>query len=416
MTDAVRKAMTDAAIKAAKAVDYVGAGTVEFIVDGSGKLRTDGFWFMEMNTRLQVEHPVTEEITGLDLVEWQIRVARGEALPKQDTITMTGHAIEARIYAEDPANDFLPSVGQIRHIDLTTEIDSDMRSRVDTSVEEGDVVSIFYDPMIAKAIVWSESREYTSGLLQNFISDIEATGVTTNAGFVTRCLNHPAFLSADISTHFIEQYSEALQSPDYLNRDEIYAIAARTLRNKDIADDEPFSDLSGWRLNNTRPMIYRFAGPSGEMVVELNVSTQQDVTAHVNGRFVRLSLDDEVQSHSNEEALSYEYAWSTIVKPEYVSLRRASETIIVPRYIAGGDGVTITSDFLTAPMPGKIIALNCAPGDTVKFGDPLVIMEAMKMEQTLSATRDGIVAEVGAAVGDLVTDGALLVRLVEEET
>ena len=209
MTDVVRKAMTDAAIEAAKAVNYVGAGTVEFIVDGSGKLKKDGFWFMEMNTRLQVEHPVTEMITGLDLVELQIRVAQGEKLPKQKDIKMEGHAVEARLYAEDPANDFLPSIGYLsRATNFKNWKSNDGYHRIDTGVEGGDRITPFYDPMIAKVIGYAETRDEAIRECDVGITTSLVDGIISNDQFLVNCLNHPDFENGLVSTGFIEKHQD----------------------------------------------------------------------------------------------------------------------------------------------------------------------------------------------------------------
>jgi len=309
MTADVRKAMTDAAVKAAAAVNYVGAGTVEFIVDGSGELKSDGFWFMEMNTRLQVEHPVTEMITGLDLVEWQIRVARGESLPPQSEISLSGHAFEARLYAEDPANDFLPSVGKLDILSLP------QTHRVDTGVQQGGEVSIFYDPMISKITVHAETRKEAIKELESQCRQIQVYPVKTNAQFLANCLSHSEFRNGHISTHLnpasLKQYISGHDRP------EGHVI---------------FVDGLAYLLGTT-------SGSSNEGI--------------------------------------------------------------------GGNSVI-------APMPGKIIALQVNIGDSVKTGDPLIIMEAMKMEMALNAPRDGIVESVETGLDSLVADGDILITLVEE--
>jgi 3-methylcrotonyl-CoA carboxylase alpha subunit len=247
MSDAMRDAMGAAAVKAAKAVGYVGAGTVEFIVDASRELRPDRFWFMEMNTRLQVEHPVTEMITGIDLVEWQLRVAAGEALPRrQNEVHRSGHAIEARLYAEDPENGFLPSVGKLERLRLPPAGDG---VRIDTGVRENDRVTTYYDPMIAKVVAWGEDREIAAGKLAEALSKTEIAGVRTNTGFLVRALRHPGFLSGEIDTGFIDSYKDALtrRSPDA----GLFSRAAQFIvadRGRGASPNDPWSAQDGFRM------------------------------------------------------------------------------------------------------------------------------------------------------------------------
>jgi len=347
-----------------------------------------------MNTRLQVEHPVTEEITGLDLVEWQIRVAQGERLPDQKRIKINGHAIEARLYAEDPANDFLPSIGPLEILQFG------QYGRIDTGVEQGDVISVFYDPMIAKLITHAPHRKTAIKELESQCKHSRIYPPRSNLRFLLNCLRQNEFQSGKVSTHFIDQFYDTLTGTN-LETDKgaiEYAIAptkngltsrvndmgyAPNLKLKDLLENSPFADDKGWRLNQ----------PNRREFVKL-----------CNGQTITFSLDAE--NIPNVSA----YA---IARPE-------GEVVFVDGFYylvqnAGGAHAnsTVSSDHITAPMPGKIIALNCAAGDSVSEGDPLVVMEAMKMEQTLTAPRDGIVAEIGAKIGELVTDGALLVRLAE---
>ena len=421
MTDSVRKAMTDAAINAAKAVNYVGAGTVEFIVDGSGKLKKDGFWFMEMNTRLQVEHPVTEMITGLDLVEWQIRVARGEKLPKQSEIKMEGHAVEARIYAEDPANDFLPSIGRIRHFDDESWISGDDIYRIDTGVEQGDTVSIHYDPMIAKLITLARDREDAIDNLVDLIDDAEVcgdslNGLKTNSGFVRRCLEYKNFKSGHVSTHFIPEYADDLIPQTNSLKPEHYGLAA-LYRDQLVwkAETTPFGTDGSWRLNQKNHERYFFQGEDGLIHVDLGEKMDKGILVSINDApAIFYDLDGENVAAKNEDSLTSYKSWASKLLSDHVSLTRHSEFYQIPLPIHDATAAA-SSDSITAPMPGKIIALNVKIGDKVSEGDALVVMEAMKMEQTLTAPRDGIIAEIGAGVGELVTDGAILVQLEEEE-
>ena len=363
MTDEVRTAMTEAAVKAAKAVDYRGAGTVEFIVDGSGALRVDGFWFMEMNTRLQVEHPVTEEITGLDLVEWQIRVARGERLPAQDEITMSGHAVEARLYAENPDTDFLPSVGRLQRLELPVTHTPDGRSRVDRGVEEGSLVSRHYDPMIAKLVEWAPDRDTAVARLAERCAGIDAAPLKTNAHFLHSLLASPAFRSGEVSTRFIADHGYT--APD-LDLD----LLAERIGPK--PGPSPFGRISGWRLN--APARDRF-------------------TAYVDGAVMELPL----REGRGETGL----------------LRVGGHSVSVglpPGLLQDAVG----KGAVTAPMPGKVIGMSVAPGDAVAEGQTLVVLEAMKMEMNIVAPRDGVVAEVRAENGALVSDGDVLVTLKED--
>ncbi|NNC38153.1 MAG: acetyl/propionyl/methylcrotonyl-CoA carboxylase subunit alpha [Acidimicrobiales bacterium] len=375
MTDEVRKAMTDAAVKAAQAVDYVGAGTVEFIVDGSGKLCTDGFWFMEMNTRLQVEHPVTELITGLDLVELQIRVAQGEKLPKQKDIKMQGHAVEARLYAEDPANDFLPSIGKLDILSLPDNC------RIDTGVEEGGEVSLFYDPMIAKIISLESSRELAIQSLASACKNSHIYPVKSNPRFLLSCVTHNAFLKGDVSTNFIAEHLNPELNGSSLEFDK--PAIAHAL--KPTAGSSVFSKIDGWRLN--QPAQTKFK------------------RSHA-GESLFLEIDPAI---SNSSKLTRRYR-----RPE-------GDVVFVDGLaylIRNGEGLAgeiAAGDNITAPMPGKILDVRVKVGDSVIKGDKLIVMEAMKMEMSLEAPRDGVIEVIDCAVDDLVDDGAVLLTLETEE-
>ncbi|MEL6687373.1 MAG: acetyl/propionyl/methylcrotonyl-CoA carboxylase subunit alpha [Pseudomonadota bacterium] len=356
MTEDVREAMTEAAVRAAKAVNYVGAGTVEFIVDGSGPLRTDGFWFMEMNTRLQVEHPVTEEITGLDLVELQIRVARGESLPSQDSLSIDGHAIEARLYAEDPETDFTPSVGRLHHFKRPDDI------RIDTGFEPGDHVSRHYDPMIAKLIVHANTREEAIDGLRRATAKTSTYPVKTNAAFLQAILKTDDFRNAKLDTSFIATHD----------------LTGKQLRLEKLAkrigpvpQAGVFGSVSGWRINGPRQSVMH-AYVDGE-VMELPLRPGQGKTGiiRVGNRAVHIGMPSDLLD------------------------------------------AALGADNVTAPMPGKVIAILVEPGETVTADQPLVILEAMKMEMTLKSPRDGVVETVSAEAGALVDDGAALVKLEE---
>jgi len=416
MTDTVRKAMTDAACEAARAVNYVGAGTVEFIVDGSGKLRKDGFWFMEMNTRLQVEHPVTEMITGLDLVEWQIRVARGEKLPKQKGIKMDGHAVEARLYAEDPANDFLPSIGKVRQSQLDNYDTWDGGYRSDISMVKGDAISIYYDPMIAKVVGYGKDRDIAIEYCRDHLINSKIFGVTTNTEFLVRILKNPDFINAALNTSFIPKHLLDLVGEDLSMTDDALALAACSLSEVQDTKNSPFDQRTGWRLNqkqNETWMLLRGEVPTKVSITReahegWHVSVDENPSIFISG-FASCPAVDERSS------LRYYADWDRWSDEHLVSLKRNGKSIIVHRYQPEAATDTASGgNTLTAPMPGKIIAVNVKVGDTVKAGDKLIIMEAMKMEMSLEAPRDGVVAAVNCTADALVADGEVLLELEED--
>ncbi|MEP3890790.1 MAG: acetyl/propionyl/methylcrotonyl-CoA carboxylase subunit alpha [Hellea sp.] len=416
MTEEVRKAMTDAAVQAAKAVNYVGAGTVEFIVDGSGKLRTDGFWFMEMNTRLQVEHPVTEMITGLDLVELQIRVAQGEELPKQGDIKMEGHAVEARLYAEDPTNDFLPTTGLIRCLDDLSAEKSQGSFRIDTGYEDQDSVGIHYDPMIAKIIGFGEDRKGAIVNCWDGVDEIEVWPLKTNAAFLMNVLTYEDFLRANLSTHFINDYFNDLKPVKLIEFDEIYGLAGLHLYCEANDDTEtPFGNHKGWRLNLEKNSTFIFEKNGEPLSVRIVKDGPDFWKIEVGENNYVYLLEDGPLNAKPQDVLLHYYDWDTKTKSDYVSLHRFGNFVQVPFYNPANELLSGGGNALTAPMPGKIIAVKAKVGDIVKAGDPLIIMEAMKMEMTLEAPRDGVVAEVTAELDALVTDGEMLLALEEIE-
>jgi 3-methylcrotonyl-CoA carboxylase alpha subunit len=365
MDEATREQLCAAAVKAAKAVDYVGAGTIEFIADGSGALSADRIWFMEMNTRLQVEHPVTEEITGVDLVEWQLRVASGEPLPlKQDELAINGWAMEARLYAEDPAKGFLPSIGRLELFQLGEELGG----RIDTGVYEGAEVSPFYDPMIAKLIAHGETRDEARELLSDMLDDSAVWPVRTNASFLISALAHPDFAAGKVDTGLIGRDGEEMaQAPE--PSPEALTEAAMAM--------VPYTLSPGFRLNapacTTAPFL-------------------------LDGERVDVTLDD---AGTNDPALSMLVAESGTVWE------------MQPWRAAGAAGGVASSGSILSPMPGKIIAVEVSAGDAVVKGQKLLTLEAMKMEHTLTAPFDGVVAELNAAAGAQVQVEALLVRIEE---
>ena len=380
MDAATRKAVTDAAIKAAKAVNYEGAGTIEFIADASEGLKADRIWFMEMNTRLQVEHPVTEEVTGVDLVEWQFRVAAGEPMPlKQDEIELNGWAMEARLYAEDPANGFLPSIGKLEHIVMPGHIP------IDTGVEEGGEVSQFYDPMIAKLIVHAETREEAAEALAHAAGQVEVWPVRTNAAFVMKCLEHPRFVAGDVDTGFIAaEESDLVAEPlsEMGVEDAAHRLRHVAAGSADSADS-PWDSLTG-------AVGFRANAPS---------RITQSVVVDGVPQIARM-LDD--NDHPMTRLIS-------LSATRLVAFESGS-AFEVSAFARGGSGAggPASDGALRAPMPGKIVATPAKPGDTVTKGQPVVVLEAMKMEHALVAPFDGVVGEIGVSVGDQVVADAVL--------
>jgi 3-methylcrotonyl-CoA carboxylase alpha subunit len=414
MTLERRAAMGKAAVDAARAVGYVGAGTVEFIANQDGT-----FYFMEMNTRLQVEHPVTEMITGLDLVEWQLRVASGEPLPlAQEQLAINGHALEARIYAEDPAKGFLPSTGKLTHLATPEE---GMHVRVDTGVEEGDEISPFYDPMIAKLIVWDVNRDRALARMLQALAEYRVVGVANNIEFLSRLTACPAFANADLDTGLIEREKDYLFPEDGgATREAWLSVAlAELLREKERAalaaarHPEPASPWhlrDGWRVNAdaTRSLIFRLGDEQKTLSIE-NL-----------GNAFRIVVDGVASSVSgsiNPRGL---------LRAEFDGLRTTATVVVAGerRHVFGqgrawqfaavdplhhsGEGGGAEGGLL-APMPGKVIALIAAEGAMVEKGAPLLILEAMKMEHTITAPAAGTVKGFFYAVGDQVGDGAVLV-------
>ena len=415
LTPALRAAMGAAAVQAAHAIDYANAGTVEFIVGQDG-----GFYFMEINTRLQVEHPVTEEVTGLDLVEWQLRVASGEPLPmRQEQLAIDGHAIEARIYAENPDNGFLPSTGRLVHLAPPAESDT---VRVDTGVEQGDEITPFYDPMIAKLIVWGEDRRQALARMRQALASYRVVGVANNIEFLARLVSVPSFANAELDTGLIEREQALLFPPDTGVPEDVWRVAtlAELLREQRLAMRRagqarglrsPWDALDGWRLNGEarRWLTLRH----GEQVVTLEVRPQAggwSLGLEGRGTFVRGSLgaDSELQAQLGERRLRATVVVTGERRQVFLEGRSWPLSLVDTLYVGGecddGDG-----GGLRAPMPGKIIALLAEAGARVDKGAPLLVLEAMKMEHTISAPRKGTVRAFRFAPGDQVSDGAELV-------
>ncbi len=376
MDEATREAVCSAAVRAALAVGYVGAGTVEFIADGSEGLRPDRIWFMEMNTRLQVEHPVTEMITGLDLVEWQLRVASGEPLPlSQDQIQITGHAIEARLYAENPATGFLPSTGPLTHFRLPHE-----GLRIDSAVEEGGEVTPFYDPMIAKLLVHRSSRQAAAAGLAKACRAVEVWPVKTNAAFLARCLDHADFVQGDIDTGFIEARSSALVDLDEPSNAVLTAAASVLASAAQPAGPSPWSKLEGFRINS-RP---RF-----------------EASVDGGGKRYDLSLEGLAPS-----ALS-----TRLIEDQVLVFEDGAVHAFTPWRSHRGDSAQTSNGAMLSPMPGRMVAVMVEVGQAVTRGQALVTLEAMKMEHVLTAPFDGTVEQLSVALGDQVSEGVVLVQL-----
>jgi 3-methylcrotonyl-CoA carboxylase alpha subunit len=420
MTPERRAAMGKAAVDAAKAVAYVGAGTVEFIVNQDGT-----FYFMEMNTRLQVEHPVTEMITGLDLVEWQLKVAAGEPLPlAQEQLRIHGHALEARIYAEDPDKGFLPSIGRLIHLAPPTET---INVRVDTGVEQDDEISPHYDPMIAKLIVWDETRERALARMLQALADYRVVGVSNNIGFLSRLVACPAFDQADLDTGLIERergflFPEGAEPPAEawlvaalaeLIQDQQYAAAEA------VAGNDPYSPWharDGWRVNSvTRREIRLRAGEVEKVVnaayagsgiqLEFGGQTVSAAGRFIDGGQLRVDLGGRRISATVVAANEKRHVFIDGVCHIFAA--------IDPLFHAGSGGGA--EGGLTAPMPGKVIALIASVGARLEKGAPLLILEAMKMEHTIAAPSAGVVKAFRFNVGEQVTDGAELVEFEVEK-
>ena len=414
MTPEMREAMGAAAVAAARAIDYRGAGTVEFIADASEGLREDRFWFMEMNTRLQVEHPVTEMVTGTDLVEWQIRVAAGEPLPVgQADLSMAGHAVEARVYAEDPQRGFLPATGTLAH--LATPPESG-HVRIDSGVREGDAITSWYDPMIAKVIAHGEDRGMALDRLAGALREFEVAGLATNVPFLSRLVAAPGFRAGDVDTGFIDRELDALVARDpipepVLAAAAMHAAGALAEPPDGSAWKDPWSTLTGWRPwggaeqrvhleidGETIEVLVTFLEDGGYRFDTAGTSLVAKVV-HRDGARLVLDLSDRIAPirvvsvgdglHMLHDGRTY-----TVAPPD-----QAVED--------GGDGSAPAR--VTAPLPGKIVKVAVRSGETVGRGATLVVLEAMKMELSVDAPREGVIDEVTVSEGDQVVEGAVLV-------
>lgn len=409
----VRAQMGEAAVTAARAIGYRGAGTVEFLLDTD-----DSFYFMEMNTRLQVEHPVTEMITGQDLVEWQLRVAAGEPLPRtQDQLEIRGHAFEARVYAEDADQDFLPATGTLAFLQPPEESD---HVRVDTGVLQGDAISVHYDPMIAKLIVWDEDRDRALTRLARALRDYRIAGTTTNVEFLYNLISVPAFRAADLDTGFIERHREQIFRPAAAAEARRAALAVlyvllrreRTAGTFAVTTTDPWSpwhSACGWRCNEAATQSVRLL--LGERELAFTADREGDhyrvfselgevrVSGSLAGDTMHASLDGHRLAVT---VASHDGGHSLFTPDGALHFQEAAAAAAGEEEDSGGG--------LTAPMTGTVIAVRVEPGAAVAKGEVLLVLEAMKMEHSIRAPADGTVAEIFYRAGDLVDGGAALVR------
>jgi 3-methylcrotonyl-CoA carboxylase alpha subunit len=423
MTEALRQQMGESAIKSAQAIGYQGAGTVEFLLDVDGS-----FYFMEMNTRLQVEHPVTELITGQDLVEWQLRVAAGEPLPKtQQELSIKGHAFEARIYAEDANNDFLPATGKLNFLQPPVESDY---VRVDTGVRQGDEVSVFYDPMIAKLIVWDENREKALQRLTKALSEYRINGVTTNIDFLYNLATCPSFINEEIDTGFIEKHqNEIFHNDEQSLADELpiaalYLVLSLANKTKEKAAQtpdpySPWNNTNAWRLNEAHihqltlahndieyPVIVEQKSQGSDSYYLITVSNK---TLDCQGRISENTLYVSIDGHRSHATISR--------NGNEISLYRQNGAFNFT-YIQPDCGNSDNNDDhggLVAPMNGTMVSVLVKAGDAVKKDQPLMIMEAMKMEHTIKAPNDGTIDALFYTEGDMVDGGSELLALTAKD-
>ena len=393
---ALRRAMGESAVRAAQAIGYVGAGTVEFLLDARGE-----FFFMEMNTRLQVEHPVTEAITGLDLVAWQIKVARGEALPiTQNEVPLRGHAIEVRLYAEDPSHDFLPQTGRLA---VYRESAAGAGRRVDSGVSEGDEISPFYDPMLGKLIAWGEDREQARLRLLAMLDEFCIGGLKTNLSFLRRIIGHPAFAAAELDTDFIPRYQAQLLPPAEPLPDAFWTAAAQAYAQSltPVVHEEdrasPWAVTSGFRN-----------GFAAHTLLSLSCNGEQR-TVSLSGVGSPLRGDQLLSEHDG-------------VRSKHLAIRRANtlylrwggelQTVNAYDPLAATGASHTQQGGLTAPMNGSIVRVLVEVGQSIEAGTQLVVLEAMKMEHSVRAPRSGIVNALYCQEGDMVGEGAVLVELI----
>uniref|UniRef100_A0A182N8R7 Methylcrotonoyl-CoA carboxylase subunit alpha, mitochondrial n=1 Tax=Anopheles dirus TaxID=7168 RepID=A0A182N8R7_9DIPT len=419
LSEELRKQLGEAAVRAAKAVNYVGAGTVEFILDKEDL----SFHFMEMNTRLQVEHPITEMITGTDLVEWQIKVASGEPLPlTQEDIVKRGHAFEARIYAEDPAGGFLPGAGPL---DYLSTPESSSTTRVETGVRQGDEVSIHYDPMIAKLVVWGETRASSLQLLIEQLTNYQIAGLQTNINFLIDLARHDHFQAADVHTGFIDQHMATLFPKKVVPPTKVVQMALAHTLNERVQGGaslgsktcSPFDGEYNFRPNYslTRPIKIKVGETEHTVDVETNATGY--LVRVDGGEWMKVSVRR--KSHNNRFVLEtnidgHVSCFNAVISGENVALfdenGMIGGEIVQPRFLSTESSVGgIDASSVMAPMPGVLDKLLVKPGDTVKVGTPVAVLIAMKMEHVLKAAKDGVVKAIPNAEGSNVRKGAILI-------
>ncbi|MFD1620407.1 acetyl/propionyl/methylcrotonyl-CoA carboxylase subunit alpha [Thalassotalea marina] len=428
MSEQLRAQMGESAIKSAKAIGYRGAGTVEFLLDVDGS-----FYFMEMNTRLQVEHPVTELITGQDLVEWQLRVAAGEKLPKsQDQLAIHGHAFEARIYAEDPNNDFLPATGTLNFLQPPEE---SQHVRVDTGVRQGDDVSVYYDPMIAKLIVWDENREKALQRLTKALTEYQIDGVTTNIDFLYNLATCQSFVDQEIDTGFIEKHHDEIFHDDQVTLNDelpmaaLYVVLSQAEQAKQQAVDSadphsPWNQTSAWRLNEAHlhkitlahneldypiTIEQKRGGTSSYYLISIDHPAFNGKVTDCQGRIENNTLKISIDGYQSQATISRNGDNISLYRPNGVF----NFTLVRPDC-----GLTDLDDNhggLTAPMNGTMVSVLVSKGDKVTKDQPLMIMEAMKMEHTIKAPSDGEIDDVFYQAGDMVDGGSELVKFTAME-
>ncbi|RYV02040.1 3-methylcrotonyl-CoA carboxylase [Shewanella sp. OPT22] len=419
LSEDLRKQMGEAAVAAAKAIDYVGAGTVEFLLDTD-----NSFYFMEMNTRLQVEHPVTELVTGQDLVEWQLKVAEGQTLPlQQDEIRIQGHSFEVRVYAEDPQNEFLPASGKL---DYLREPAENHYVRIDSGIREADVISNFYDPMISKLIVWDEDRNLALQRMVNALDDYKIVGLKHNIAFLRSIILHPAFAGENFSTDFIERYGDELLAVAATENHKVLAIAGlhqvlyrKQLANAALANQNdsvsPWNTLAGFRINQTNQHQVRLLDDE-QQLLELNISETvagfdvkfDDKQVHVSG----VLHGDTLKVQLGDHQFSLKVAQVENNFTLFLDTQQFHFKAVQAQELEQEDSGT---DQLKAPMNGTIVTHLVEVGSDVEAGQGLLVMEAMKMEYTIEAPFAGTVSEFFFHPGDLVSDGSLLLDMKEAE-
>ncbi|PRD45824.1 3-methylcrotonyl-CoA carboxylase [Phyllobacterium phragmitis] len=418
MSNAMRAAMTQAAVKAAKAISYRGAGTVEFIADVSNGLKPDAFWFMEMNTRLQVEHPVTEMVTGLDLVEWQLRVAAGEPLPlKQADIALSGHAFEARLYAEDPTRGFLPAIGTLTHLRFAETAGGDATLRIDAGVRQGDAIVPFYDPMIAKIIVHGKDRSAALSALGSALRETEIAGSVTNAAFLARLTEHEGFAAGDVDTGLIERDIDALTAPVEisLGANKLAALIASGLIDRSPSDD-PWSAIVGYSHFNALAYPVNIGGVEDVERFAIAINGPERFTLSANGQSVAVRLRREGRGFLlTGPGLFLRATAARTVDGVTIFADGASHHFALPDPLEKAETEALPGERLTAPMPGSVKQVRVSARDMVKKGQPLLILEAMKMEHAIAAPHDGTIEEI-VAEGEQVREGMTLVRFAEDAT